>query len=87
MMATKGDAISLRGLKREELDKLSRLAAEKNMSREAYLRNLVRIHLMEPELRETEDRYEILVQQMLDGVQKNKEKLDELLQRLGVDEW
>ena len=42
---------------------------------------------MEPELRETEDRYEILVQQMLDGVQKNTEKLDELLQRLGVDEW
>lgn len=32
MMATKGEAISLRGLKREELDKLSRLAAEKNMS-------------------------------------------------------
>ena len=34
-----------------------------------------------------EERYEILVQQMLDGVQKNTEKLDELLQRLGVDEW
>lgn len=68
----------IRGMNEEEILKLDRLAAKKNISREEYLRRLVRRHLLSNEIKETENRYENLVNIVADVVQNNADRMEEL---------
>lgn len=75
-----------RGLKKEEVVKLDRLAASKQISREEYVRRIIRKHLLEAELRETENKYENLVRLVADVVQNNSEKMQELIELIKGEE-
>ena len=71
-------AIIIRGLEKEEIMKLNRLAASSNISREEYLRRLVKTHLLANRLKEVEDKYGNLVRIVADVVQDNTEQLEEM---------
>lgn len=70
--------IIIRGLGKEEIMKLNRLAASSNISREEYLRRIVKTHLLAGRLKEVEDKYGNLVQTVADVVQDNTEQLEEM---------
>lgn len=69
---------TIRNLDKEDLVKLDRLAAKKHISREEYLRRIIHGHVLSSELREVESRYESLVNVIVDVVQNNSEKLEQL---------
>ena len=70
----------IRGLTEEEIVKLDRLAKGKHLSREEYLRRIIRLHLLQPEANNIEEKYQNLVSLMTDVVQNNAERLEEVLE-------
>lgn len=74
--------MNIRGLKDEEIVKLNRLAASKGLSREEYLRQVIRTHLLQGEIQSIENRYENLVKTLLDVIEHNTEQMEELAELL-----
>ena len=70
----------VRNLGKDELDKLDRLARRNRVSREEYVRRIIRLHLLQPEANNIEEKYQNLVSLMTDVVQNNTEGLEEVLE-------
>lgn len=70
----------VRNLGKDELDKLDRLARRNRVSREEYVRRIIRLHLLQPEANNIEEKYQNLVSLMTDVVQNNTERLEEVLE-------
>lgn len=68
----------VRNLNKEDVVKLDRLAAEKNISREEYLRRIIHGHVLSSELREVESKYESLVNVIADAIENQSEKIEML---------
>lgn len=75
----------IRGLYDEEVVKLDRLAAQRGVSREEYLRRIVRTHLIERGIKEVENKYENLVQMIMETVQSNTETIEDLISEMKGD--
>lgn len=80
--------IEIKGLNTEDVVKLNRLAAEKGISREEYMRRLIRKHLLESDIKIIENRYENLVKTVAEVIKDNSEKMEELIEvlKVGVNE-
>lgn len=68
----------IRGIEDEVILKLGRLAKQKGISREEYLRRIIQKHVLESGIREEKERYEIIVDAMMDAIERNSEQLEEL---------
>ena len=72
----------VRGIHKEELVKLDRLAKERKVSREEYVRRVLRQHLMSQDIKNIENKYENLVEVMLDVIQNNTEQIERMMELL-----
>lgn len=71
-------AILIRDMRKEDVLKLERLAKEKCISREEYLRRVIQIHLSTSSIKELENKYENLLHVITDAIENNSERLEEL---------
>ena len=78
--------IEIKGMNTEDVVKLNRLAAEKGISREEYMRRLIRKHLLESDIKVVENRYENLVKTIAEVIKDNSEKMNELIGILKIGE-
>lgn len=70
-------SVKIRGLEEEEINKLDRLAKSKSISREEYLRRLIKTHLIIPEIKSVQEKYENLVEVMMEILEVNSELLED----------
>lgn len=68
----------IRGMKEEDILKLGRMAKKKGISREEYLRRIIHKHLLENDIKAEMDRYEGAIKTMIDVIENNSERLEEL---------
>lgn len=85
--------LKIRGLDKTVVDRLGELASKKGMSREAYLRGILKTVSIAGELMELDFKYANLVETMMDNakmmsdiIDKNTYVLDEVLNRLDGEE-
>lgn len=71
-------AILIRDIAKEDVVKLERLAKEKSISREEYLRRVIRAHSSASSIKEVENKYENFLHLITDAIENNSERLEEL---------
>ena len=82
-------SIIVRNIEDEVVRRLDELAEAKEMSRETYLRGILKNHVMAAEIREVENRYGSLVEKtaaqlnvLTDSIEKNNYYVDLKLEQL-----
>lgn len=78
--------ISIRDLDGAAAVKLSEMARNKHMSREAYIRQQLEVLAVAGEIKEIENKYETLVNRILDVIKINTEVLERVSERIWNDE-
>ncbi len=75
-------SIVIRNLTEEEAVKLKRLAEDAGISREEYVRRILRRHLLAGGVKEVEEKYANLVLLTADVVENNTRQLEEIMEKL-----